>query len=191
VAASPSTSAILHRQLRNRIDNTNHDKHAPGARDVTTTYTATPIGYTDHELEQVTYNADGLVPAIVQDATDSAVLMMAWMNEDSLRKTLDTGRTWFWSRSRQEYWCKGETSGDRQWVRQISYDCDGDTLLILVDQEGRGACHTGERSCFYRAFGTADPSAASDAAAASGPNATSNRTAPSSDGPPPDAPTDT
>ncbi|HEY2563733.1 MAG TPA: phosphoribosyl-AMP cyclohydrolase [Acidimicrobiales bacterium] len=158
---------------------------------MTTTYTATPIGYTDHELEQVTYNADGLVPAIVQDATNSAVLMMAWMNEDSLRKTLDTGRTWFWSRSRQEYWCKGETSGDRQWVRQISYDCDGDTLLILVDQEGRGACHTGERSCFYRAFGTSGPSAASDAAAASGPSTASGPAAPSSDGPPPDAPTET
>jgi phosphoribosyl-AMP cyclohydrolase len=121
---------------------------------VTTTYTATPIGFTDDELAQVTYNADGLVPAIVQDATDHAVLMLAWMNEASLRKTLETGRTWFWSRSRQEYWCKGETSGDRQWVRQVSYDCDGDTLLIMVDQEGAGACHTGERSCFYRAFGT-------------------------------------
>jgi len=80
-------------------------------------------------------------------------LMLAWMNELSLRKTLETGRTWFWSRSRQEYWCKGETSGDRQWVRRVSYDCDGDTLLIVVDQEGAGACHTGERSCFYREFG--------------------------------------
>jgi phosphoribosyl-AMP cyclohydrolase len=140
---------------------------APGARDVTTTYTATPIGFTDEELEQVTYNADGLVPAIVQDATDHAVLMLAWMNEDSLRKTLETGRTWFWSRSRQEYWCKGETSGDRQWVRQVSYDCDGDTVLIVVDQEGRGACHTGERSCFYRAFGTSGSSTPSDPGAPS------------------------
>jgi phosphoribosyl-AMP cyclohydrolase len=120
---------------------------------VNTTYTATPIGFTEDELAQVTYNGDGLVPAIVQDATDGAVLMLAWMNEPSLRKTLETGRTWFWSRSRQEYWCKGETSGDRQWVRHVSYDCDGDTLLIVVDQEGAGACHTGERSCFYREFG--------------------------------------
>jgi phosphoribosyl-AMP cyclohydrolase len=136
---------------------------------VTTTYTATPIGFTDDELAQVTYNADGLVPAIVQDATDRAVLMLAWMNEASLRKTLETGRTWFWSRSRQEYWCKGETSGDRQWVRQVSYDCDGDTLLIVVDQEGAGACHTGERSCFYRAFGTSGSSAASNPDAPSGP----------------------
>ena len=121
---------------------------------MTTAFTATPIGFSDDELAQVTYNVDGLVPAIVQDATDRAVLMLAWMNEDSLRKTLETGRTWFWSRSRQEYWCKGETSGDRQWVRKVSYDCDGDTLLVVVDQEGSGACHTGERTCFYREFGT-------------------------------------
>jgi phosphoribosyl-AMP cyclohydrolase/phosphoribosyl-ATP pyrophosphohydrolase/phosphoribosyl-AMP cyclohydrolase len=78
---------------------------------------------------------------------------MAWMNEDALRRTLETGRTWFWSRSRQEYWCKGETSGDRQYVRRAAYDCDGDTLLFVVEQEGRGACHTGERSCFFRDFG--------------------------------------
>jgi phosphoribosyl-AMP cyclohydrolase len=135
----------------------------------TTTYTATPIGFTDEELAQVTYNTDGLVPAIVQDATDHAVLMLAWMNEASLRKTLETGRTWFWSRSRQEYWCKGETSGDRQWVRQVSYDCDGDTLLIVVDQEGAGACHTGERSCFYRAFGSSDSVTSPHPDAPSGP----------------------
>ena len=75
------------------------------------------------------------------------------MNEEALRRTLETGRTWFWSRSRQEYWCKGETSGDRQWVREARYDCDVDALLFVVEQEGRGACHTGERSCFFRAFG--------------------------------------
>jgi phosphoribosyl-AMP cyclohydrolase len=119
---------------------------------------ATPIPYTEAELALVTYSPEGLVPAIVQDATDGTVLMMAWMNEDALRQTLSTGRTWFWSRSRQEYWCKGETSGDRQWVRSVHYDCDGDTLLVTVDQDGRGACHTGERSCFYRAFGQSDPS---------------------------------
>ncbi|MGA7416404.1 MAG: phosphoribosyl-AMP cyclohydrolase [Acidimicrobiales bacterium] len=128
---------------------------------MTTAFTATPIRFSDDELAQVTYNADGLVPAIVQDATDRAVLMLAWMNEDSLRKTLETGRTWFWSRSRQEYWCKGETSGDRQWVRKVSYDCDGDTLLVVVDQEGAGACHTGERTCFYRDFGTSASNAPS------------------------------
>jgi len=79
--------------------------------------------------------------------------MMAWMNEESLAKTMETGRTWFWSRSRQEYWCKGETSGDRQYVRRAAYDCDGDTLLFVVEQEGKGACHTGEYSCFFRDFG--------------------------------------
>ena len=114
--------------------------------------TATPIAARQEDFDAVTYNADGLVPAIVQEAGTGAVLMMAWMNDASLRKTLETGRTWFWSRSRQEYWCKGETSGDRQWVREAYYDCDGDTLLLVVEQEGRGACHTGERTCFHRAF---------------------------------------
>ena len=117
------------------------------------TPTATPIAFTEDELASVQYNADGLVPAIVQDAANGQVLMFAWMNDEALRRTLDTGRTWFWSRSRQEYWCKGETSGDRQWVRGAYYDCDVDVLLFSVEQEGRGACHTGERSCFFRAFG--------------------------------------
>ena len=121
----------------------------------TPTFVATPIPHTAGELDAVTYNADGLVGAIVQDASDGAVLMFAWMNAASLAKTLETGRTWFWSRSRQEYWCKGETSGDRQYVRSVRYDCDGDCLLVTVDQEGAGACHTGARSCFYRAFGDA------------------------------------
>ena len=80
--------------------------------------------------------------------------MLGYMNREALARTLATGRTWFWSRSRQEYWCKGETSGDRQWIRSVAYDCDGDALLVRVDQDGRGACHTGERSCFYRSFGT-------------------------------------
>ena len=112
-----------------------------------------PIAATDEQMAEVTFNADGLVPAIVQEEGTGQVLMMAWMNDESLKRTLETGRTWFWSRSRQEYWCKGETSGDRQFVREAYYDCDGDTLLFVVEQEGRGACHTGERSCFYRAFG--------------------------------------
>jgi phosphoribosyl-AMP cyclohydrolase/phosphoribosyl-ATP pyrophosphohydrolase/phosphoribosyl-AMP cyclohydrolase len=115
---------------------------------------ATPIAAREEDLANVTYNADGLVPAIVQDHATGQVLMFAWMNEDALRKTLDTGRMWFWSRSRQEYWQKGEMSGDRQWLREGYYDCDGDVLLFKVEQEGRGACHTGERTCFYRAFGT-------------------------------------
>lgn len=114
---------------------------------------AAPIPVTDEQLAAVTYNCDGLVPAIVQEASTGAVLMLAWMNADSLRETLQTGRTVFWSRSRNERWRKGDTSGDRQWVRAAYYDCDGDTLLFVVDQEGAGACHTGEHSCFYRAFG--------------------------------------
>src|ERR1700722_5006885 len=97
--------------------------------------TATPLAFTEAELATVQYNADGLVPAIIQEQATGVVLMMAWMNEDSLRQTLVTGRTWFWSRSRQEYWCKGETSGDRQWVRSVHYDCDGDALLLTVDQD--------------------------------------------------------
>ncbi len=119
----------------------------------TSGFTAVPIDFLDHELDVVAFNADGLVPAIVQDASDRAVLMMAWMNRESLTKTLETGRTWFWSRSRREFWCKGETSGDRQYVRAVRYDCDGDVLLVVVDQAGAGACHTGHRSCFFRAFG--------------------------------------
>lgn len=114
---------------------------------------ATPIEFNDADLDVVSFNADGLVPAIVQDAVDGTVLMLGYMDATALRRTLSSGRTWFWSRSRGEYWCKGETSGDRQWVRSVHYDCDGDTLLVIVDQEGAGACHTGNRSCFYRAFG--------------------------------------
>ena len=99
------------------------------------------------------YNADGLVPAIAQCVDTGDILMMAWMNAESLRMTFAEGRMVYYSRSRSELWRKGDTSGDRQFVREAYYDCDGDTLLFKVDQEGRGACHTGERSCFYRAFG--------------------------------------
>ena len=115
---------------------------------------ATPIAYTEAEIAGVLFDASGLVPAIIQEESTRDVLMVGWMNEDSLRRTFETGRTWFWSRSRQEYWCKGETSGDRQFVRSAHYDCDADVLLFMVEQEGRGACHTGERSCFFRAFGS-------------------------------------
>ena len=108
---------------------------------------------TAEQLAQVQYDADGLVPAIVQDATTGEVLMFAWMSEETLRLTLAEGRTVFWSRTRQEVWRKGETSGDVQLVREARYDCDGDALLFEVDQQGAGACHTGERSCFYRSFG--------------------------------------
>ena len=95
----------------------------------------------------------GLVPAIVQDVMDGTVLTVAYMDEEALRRTLDTGRSWFYSRSRGEYWQKGETSGDRQYVREVRMDCDGDALVVLVDQHGRGACHTGARTCFYRTIG--------------------------------------
>ncbi len=116
---------------------------------------ATPIAATEAQLADVRYNADGLVAAVVQEADTRQVLMMAWMDAASVRETLETGRTVFWSRSRQERWRKGDTSGDRQWVREAYYDCDGDTLLFVVEQEGRGACHTGAHHCFFRAFGVA------------------------------------
>ncbi len=117
---------------------------------------AVPIHAAAEELAALRWSADGLIAAIVQEAGTGQVLMMAWMNEASLARTFEEGRTVFWSRSRQELWRKGDTSGDRQWVRAAYYDCDGDTLLFVVEQEGRGACHTGERSCFFRAFGAAD-----------------------------------
>jgi phosphoribosyl-AMP cyclohydrolase len=105
-------------------------------------------------VDLVRFDSDGLVVAVVQDAHQGDVLMVAYMNDEALRRTLETGRTWFWSRSRQEFWQKGETSGDRQFVRSVKIDCDGDALLVAVDQHGRGACHTGERSCFYRTMAT-------------------------------------
>jgi phosphoribosyl-ATP pyrophosphohydrolase/phosphoribosyl-AMP cyclohydrolase len=104
--------------------------------------------------EKIRYDDRGLVPAIVQDYLDGTVLMMAWMNQESLQKTLETGETWFWSRSRQEFWHKGATSGHIQRVESIRYDCDSDALLIGVEQIGDIACHTGERSCFHQVDGT-------------------------------------
>ncbi len=114
---------------------------------------AIDIQATAEQLDAVTYNADGLVPAIAQDVTTGVVFMMAGMNAESLQMTLSEGRMVYWSRSRQELWRKGDTSGDRQFVRAAYYDCDGDTLLFKVEQEGAGACHTGERTCFFRSFG--------------------------------------
>ncbi len=99
------------------------------------------------------FDAAGLIPAIVQDAKTQQVLMMAWMNEESLRRTLEIGQTVFWSRSRQQFWHKGDTSGNIQTVIDLRLDCDGDTLLILVDPAGP-ACHTGEVSCFFRELTT-------------------------------------
>jgi phosphoribosyl-AMP cyclohydrolase len=100
-------------------------------------------------IDKLKFTADGLIPAIIQDATTGRVLMMAWMNRDSLEKTVETGKTWFWSRSRQKFWMKGESSGHTQNVKDIAFDCDGDTLLIQVEQAG-AACHEGYRSCFFR-----------------------------------------
>jgi len=97
------------------------------------------------------YNADGLIPAIVQDATSHRVLMLAWMNESALRKTIKSGLMHYWSRSRKEFWLKGKTSGHTQEVVRWSIDCDADTLLFEVNQTG-GACHTGFRSCFFQQF---------------------------------------
>lgn len=99
------------------------------------------------------FNEDGLVAAIVQDAKSHEVLMMAWMNAEALEATLATGRATYWSRSRQELWVKGETSGHTQSVFEIRVDCDQDALLLKVEQTG-GACHTGRRSCFYRSIDT-------------------------------------
>jgi len=117
--------------------------------------TATPITVRPEDLAEIRWNDDGLVAAIVQEHGTGDVLMMAWMNEESLRRTLEEGRTVFWSRSRSELWRKGDTSGDRQWVREAYYDCDGDALLFVVEQEGDGACHTGSHTCFFRPFGRA------------------------------------
>lgn len=116
-------------------------------------FPTTPFVADPAALADVRYDDRGLVPAIVQEAETGEVLMMAWMNNEALKRTLDTGRTWFWSRSRNEYWCKGESSGDRQYLRSAKYDCDGDALLLTVDQAGSGACHNGTRSCFERHLG--------------------------------------
>jgi phosphoribosyl-AMP cyclohydrolase len=96
---------------------------------------------------QVRWNAEGLVPAIVQQRDTGEVLMLAWVDDEALARMIDTGRGTYWSRSRQEYWVKGETSGHTQQVHEIRLDCDGDTLLVTVDQQG-AACHTGDRTCF-------------------------------------------
>lgn len=111
-------------------------------------------------LDRVAFDDRGLVTAVVQDAAGGDVLMVAYMNREALSRTVASGRTWFWSRSRQELWCKGETSGDRQYVREVRVDCDGDAVLLLVDQHGDGACHTKHWSCFYRVLGRGPGAAA-------------------------------
>ena len=118
--------------------------------------TGVRIDIAPEQIASLNYNVDGLIPAIAQDHETREILMMAWMNAESLHMTFDQGRMVYWSRSRQELWRKGDTSGDRQFVREAYFDCDADALLFIVEQEGAGACHTGERSCFFRAFGTDD-----------------------------------
>lgn len=100
-------------------------------------------------IKDFKYDSNGLIPAIIQDNSNGQVLMLAYMNKESLRRTIASGKTCFWSRSRKEYWVKGMTSGHFQFVKSVAYDCDTDAVLIKVDQVG-AACHTGERSCFYR-----------------------------------------
>ena len=100
-------------------------------------------------LNQLKTDQNGLIPAIIQDNENKEVLMVGYMNHEAVRKTLESGRVCFWSRSRQEYWIKGETSGHTQTVRTVAFDCDADALLIKVEQKG-GACHVGYRSCFFR-----------------------------------------
>ena len=104
-----------------------------------------------HEvIEQLAFDANGLLPVITQDITTKEVLMMAWMNKEALKKTLDSGLVTYWSRSRQQFWVKGETSGHTQELKSLSIDCDGDTILCQVNQAG-AACHTGRKNCFYLA----------------------------------------
>lgn len=101
--------------------------------------------------ENLKFDEKGLIPAVIQDHRNNEVLMVAYMNAESLKRTVETGVTWFWSRSRSKFWQKGETSGNIQRVQDILYDCDQDTLLVRVEQTGP-ACHTGSRSCFFRKF---------------------------------------
>lgn len=108
-------------------------------------------------VESIRFDEQGLVPAIIQDFLDGTVLMMAWMSRESLQKTMETGETWFWSRSRQELWHKGATSGHFQKVKSMRYDCDSDALLFSVEQIGDIACHKGERSCFHQVAGNKVP----------------------------------
>jgi len=105
----------------------------------------------DEALAAIRFDRDGLVPAVAQQHDTGEILMVAWMNRDAVRATLAEGRVCYWSRSRQRLWQKGETSGQIQWLRELRLDCDGDTVLLLVDQHGV-ACHTGRRNCFFRAW---------------------------------------
>jgi len=102
------------------------------------------------KLPELKFDEKGLIPAVIQEIDTKEVLMVAYMDEEALKRTIESGYTHFWSRSRKTYWKKGETSGNVQEVKEIYYDCDSDTLLVMVKQHGQGACHTGNRTCFYR-----------------------------------------
>jgi phosphoribosyl-AMP cyclohydrolase len=136
-----------------------------------------PAGLAPAELAELVgglkFDAQGLVTAVIQDHADATVLMVGWMDAEAVRRTLTTGRTWFWSRSRREYWQKGETSGHRQYVRSVHADCDRDTLLVRVEQIG-GACHTGAHSCFDEVL----PAVIGSSRAAAGPASSSGRAGP-------------
>lgn len=110
------------------------------------------MALTAGQRAELAFDERGLIPAIVQDAGSGEVLMFAWMDAEALDRTLDTGETWFWSRSREQLWHKGATSGNTQRVHEVRYDCDGDVILVQVDIGDGVACHTGERSCFHRSL---------------------------------------
>ena len=135
----------------------------PAPARAVTPVAATPVHYTEAELAGVQYNADGLVGAIVQEQGTGQVLMFAWMNEAALRRTLETGRMWYWSRSRQEYWCKGETSGDRQYVREAFYDCDVDALLFVWSRKAGVPATPANAAASSGPSGAGPPPAPSDA----------------------------
>jgi phosphoribosyl-AMP cyclohydrolase len=132
------------------MENRNAGSTAAGANDREQSYTEAPRAVKPEELK---YNSDGLIPAVIQDAGTGAVLMVGYMNQESLRRTIDSGKVCFWSRSRKVYWVKGESSGNFFEVAELYTDCDVDTLLIKVRVHGKGvACHTGRYSCFYNSI---------------------------------------
>ena len=100
-------------------------------------------------VDELSYDKNGLIPAIAQDWLDGTILMLAWMNKESLKKTIDTNEVHYWSRSRSELWRKGATSGNTQCLKEMRFDCDNDSIILLIEQNGSGACHTGEKSCFF------------------------------------------
>ena len=119
--------------------------------------TTTPTTTIDQVLDAIKFNDDGLIPAIAQQVDTNDVLMMAWMNADAVRETLSTGQICYWSRSRGQLWRKGESSGQIQTLKEFRWDCDADTVLLLVDQDGV-ACHTGRQNCFFNAVGEGEVS---------------------------------